>query len=93
MSPKCITKVAHLFVAICCLFHPHTHINERDGGEGGNCPSRMGGSTGGGEARGTVFVCACSSICTCKIGLNCNEMLLPANTVWNFVVFAHLPYL
>ena len=44
------------------------------------------------EGSGTTFF-LCSSICTCKIGLNCSRMLLPTNSVRNVVTFVYLPYL
>ena len=97
ISPKCSIKVAHLFVAFCCLFHPHTHINEGDGARGATAPLAWGGRGLPTPLAGLVPLrfssSLCSSICTCKIGLNCSEMLLPANSVWNFVAFAHLRYL
>ena len=95
IGPKCSTKVAHFFVAFCCLFHPHTHINGGDGGRGVTAPLARGVVPPPPPLRGTArqLFFLCSSICTCKSGLNCSEMLLLANSVWNFVAFAHLPYL
>ena len=81
---------------ILLLFSPTYAHKQRGRGEGGNCPSRTGRSRGvcppsRDYHRTTVFLLLLgSSICTCKIGLNCSEMLLPADSVWNFVAFAHL---
>ena len=68
------------FCSILLPFSPTYAHKLRGWGEGGN-------------SRDLAFFSLCSSMCTCKIGLNCCEMLLPVSLVWNFVAFAHLPYL
>ena len=66
---------------------PPTYAHKwRGWSEGGNRPSRTGGSRGVSPPRRTFaarqfLLLLCSSICACKIGLNCSEMLLPANSV------------
>ena len=91
-SPTCSINVAHLFVAFCCPFHPHTHINEGNGARG-QLPLSHGGVEGGPPPRGTFFSVLVNVHNVMQIGLNCSETLLPTNPVWNFVAFAHLPYL
>ena len=94
IGPKCNTKVAHLLVAFCCLFQPHTHRNKGDVARGATAPEVEGE---GSPPRRTVaarqLFLLCSSICTCKIGLNCSEILLAANSVWNFIAFKCSPAL
>ena len=52
---KCSIQVAHLFVAFCCLFHPHTHINEGDGARGATAPLAWGGRGGTPPLAGLFF--------------------------------------
>ena len=90
-SPKCSIKVAHLLVAIFCPFYAHAHINEGDG-RGGQLPLSHKRVEGGSPPSRDSFFNLCSSMCTCKIGLNRSEMLLPTNSGWSFVAFAHRTY-
>ena len=59
----------------------------------GHLPLSRRGVEGVSPPCGSALFFLCSSICTCEIGINCSEMLLPVNSVWNFVAFAHLCYL
>ena len=91
-AQKLLTFVWH-FVA----FSPTcAHVNGEDGARGATALLHGRGSKGGYNyplAGYDSFFLVCSSIFTCKIGLNCSEMLHPANSAWNFVATAHLHYL
>ena len=57
-------------------------------GQGGQLPLSHEGVEGG-PPPSQVY----DSFFPAKIGLNCSEMLLPGNSMWNFIAFAHLHYL
>ena len=91
IGPKCSTKVAHLCVAFHCLFHPHAYINGGDGASGATASRAWGGSMGASPLRDSTALFLYLSTFTCKVGLDCSEILLIS--VWNLVAFAHLRYL
>ena len=70
-----------------------THVRAHKWRGWGQLPLSHGGVEGDLPPFAGQLFSLCSSICACKTGRNCSEMLLPANSVWNFVAFAHLRYL
>ena len=87
------TKVAHLCLAFCCLCHPHMHINGGDGARGAVAPLAWGGQGGPPPSRdSTAFFSVLVNVHMQNLS-KLSEMLLPANSMWNFVASAHLPYL
>ena len=83
--------------ALLCLGYSGEGVVQfaRSGHELGQVPLLCGGGRGGLPPLQTYdsFFLLRLSIFTCKIGLNCSEMLLPADSVRNSVTFAHLRYL
>ena len=75
ISSKCRVNVAHLFVAFCCLFHPHTHINLGHGARGATVPLAWGVRGGTLPSRDFSSSSLCSSMCPCGTYPNPNVTL------------------
>ena len=85
-------QICSPFCGILLPFSPTYAHKWRGWGERGQLPLSHREVEGGpSPSQDSCFLY--SSICTSKIGLNCSIMPLPANSVWNFVAFAHLRYL